>query len=240
MRYHKGMKQKLTTGLLALALVAALSAPVVSYAQSEGSNFGRIISLVRIIVNADISTDTKALLLNLVLDQLDDSDEVANDDSNDDELEDDDDEPRMPEARGVSVIDTSDRSSDGERAEFELTFSLRSFGEDIYVDQDLETSFEFEILDNDDSVVMTHDDLGGSNLSGILTSDARDEGDYYVIYEDDNEQFEVRVVFDPDTSDFYRLRLTELNFNYEPDSPEFDYSFNDRDFTSNPLYVSGN
>lgn len=247
------MNKKIITLLIGLGLVlGGLATPVPTQANSISTeDVTKLVALMRVVINADFSPNTKNVLLNLLSQKLtlalsndSDDDENHNDtddeDNNEDEDEDDDnddrDTRRYPSAHTNSVIDSSQLNDD--RAEFKLTFNLQSFGNDTYLDQDLETSFDFEIIDSDDNVVATDSDLGNGKLSGVLTSKYADEqDDYYVIYEDESEQFSVYVTFEPTTSDYYRLRITELDFNDQPDSPENSYKFNSRYFTSNPIYV---
>lgn len=236
MRYHTGMKQKLLLLSIITTFALASFAPLTANAQSLSAQG---VSLIRIVLAADLPIVLKTQLIRLVLTNFtttaDDNMESDGDTSKESDSEDGDALVAL-QSRGVSVIDASE--GDGNEGFFVLTFALESFGSDIYVSQDLETSFEFDILDRNGDKVADENDLGSIGMSGSVTSDADDEGGYYAVLEDDSEQFTVRVVYEPGASGYYQLRINELHYGDEAEDPTASYELDDRYFTSNPIYIN--
>lgn len=133
--------------------------------------------------------------------------------SNDDDEDDGDAEVVSTSARATQVS-----GDDNDYATFEMTIDLKAFGEDIYIPRDADDAFTYEIVNSDGEEVTT-----STSESVTLSSDADIEGDYFVIREDDSEEFTFRVVFNPeaaDEGDDFKFQLLTVEYNDSEDAPD--------------------
>lgn len=152
--------------------------------------------------------------------ELDNGDDVVIELDDDFDVEDydreeDDDDDRNDNSDNPYADDDT-RVYDNE-IEFRLSFDLEADRRDIYIEDDIEEVLEFEIQDEDGDVVADENDLGDFDLSGDIRSSADREDGYFVIEEDEQEEFEFVITFEPnDDDEEYRLVLRELKFNDRP------------------------
>jgi peptidoglycan hydrolase-like protein with peptidoglycan-binding domain len=134
-----------------------------------------------------------------------------------DEIEENDDEDEDDRVSTSAKVTDRD-GADNDYATFEIEVELNAFGEDIYIDQDEDVSFEYEVQDSDGNEV-----TGQTLLSSFLESSADEEGDYYVVEEDESERFTLTVVFNPlavDEGKLFRLQLLGINYADSEEAPE--------------------
>ena len=141
---------------------------------------------------------------------------------------------RYPESAVDNIVDDSEGGEDF--ADFNLTFDLRSFGDDSYIPTNFSDTFEFLVTDGNRNVVADNDDIGMS-INAFVTSEANEDDGYFFISEDDSEEFEISVTYVPITDGFYRLRLQQLNFNDRPENPDSAINLN-REFETRSVYVN--
>ena len=201
------------------------------------------IRLLAIVYKLNLNPAVKAKLYSIILNRFKvlatDNNQSQPDDNTDNENEDEDDvkdEPRRPESATSNVV--SDANGNDEVGTFEFEFDLRSFGSDIYLAQNIKDSIDFTVLDGNNNVVATDADLDDGNLLGFLQSDGDEEGDYYVIYEDQSETFQVTVTYIANTSGYYKLRLDQVDYNNTTNAADSSYNLNRRYFETNPVYLS--
>jgi hypothetical protein len=129
--------------------------------------------------------------------------------NNDEDEDDDEDNDTRSSADAVNVD-----GADNDYATFELTFDVEAFGEDMFIPRDVDDAFTYRIENASTGSTVS----GETSLSAALSSDADTEGSSYVIREGDEEEFTIKVNFNPlpeDEGQTYRLQLLTVRFGDE-------------------------
>jgi hypothetical protein len=112
--------------------------------------------------------------------------------------------------------------ADNDIAIFKIVAKISAIGNDIYIDQDPTTSFNYEVRDAQGDEVTS-----ATSQSEVLTSTADENDGYYVIREGKQETFTLTVSFDPEAADegqFFHVQLIEVLYNDEEASPDRDWN----------------
>lgn len=117
--------------------------------------------------------------------------------------------------------------SEGEYAEFEIEFDLVAFEEDFYLSLVADVSVSFSVLDGAGKVVYSNGGQGNQSqvIASIIDSDSERVGDYYRIDEGDDADFIISVVYHPEVSGLYRVRIDSINVSTHPGFPDEEVFF---------------
>ncbi|MEX0934814.1 MAG: hypothetical protein WDZ70_00615 [Candidatus Paceibacterota bacterium] len=130
------------------------------------------------------------------------------------------------------------RSDDGSGnyydASYEIVFSVEAEGGDIYIpisghattsDTDPGTSSNSGVEVYVEG--LSNDTASSSGITVTLQSDADDDGTYYIVDENESEEFTILVQYDNENatnSDFYRAVMTALNWDITDQDPDFAFT----------------
>lgn len=138
-------------------------------------------------------------------------------------------------------VETSARSqstdgADNDVAAFGIEFDLEAFGDREFVSEDPSVSVDYRIERNDGTAVS-----GATLLSAALDSTADERDGYFILDEDEKERFELKVVFDPLSSDegsLFRLQLLGIRYNDEAAAPDRTWSARpDNRYQTDSVYI---
>jgi len=110
---------------------------------------------------------------------------------------------------------------DNDYAEFEIEFSINSFGTTNYISENGTNSFNFEITDGTGEIVYESNGVQKGEVVASVSSEADSQGDYYRIDKGESEVFTLSATFNPYEntavgSGSYRLRLQTVDYSKTP------------------------
>ncbi len=170
-----------------------------------------------------------------VMDLTDEGQDLVDDALDEANVDNNDDDDATAIERKASTMTVG--GSDNDYASFEITLRLKAFGDDMYISQDADDAFTYQIEDASNGSVVA----SATTLSASLSSTADDAGDYYVIQENDSEEFTFTVNFNPlpgDEGKSYRLQLLTVEYNDTEDPADETWSTNgDSKYQTPATYV---